>query len=162
MCTEILATLDCNPNASEPLERLEVNIQITAKDEASNELNISAWHLDRHIGQDDPQDIHPLYHFQHGGKQMADIGGSVGRVLLLEPPRLPHPPMEALLSIDFVLANFVGSVWKELREDGTYANRISQAQELYWKPYFKSLHSWWDGTPRQSNQEAPALWPNLL
>ena len=152
----------CGPDVYDRLERLAVNIQISARNEASSESNISAWHLDRHISQDDPQEVHPLYHFHHGGKKMAEIKDSIGKVLLLDPPRLPHPPMEALLSIDFILANFVGSVWKELRDDGTYANRIARAQELYWKPYFKSLHSWWDGTPRQSNHQAPALWPNLV
>ncbi len=152
----------CEPEEWDPLEQLVVNIEITAKDREKTKSSKCAWHLDRNIERDEPNEIHPQYHFQHGGHRVGDLGDSIGLALLLEPPRVAHPPMEALLSIDFILANFAGSVWKEIRDDGTYAKRIAQAQELYWRPYFKSLNSWWDGTPRLSNHNAPAIWPNLI
>lgn len=129
------------PENGDIFKTLFVNIEIY--DAAPLECkNHCEWHLDRcdyDFAKRDSKESHPLYHFQYGGKSMRDIGDKVGRVLLLNPPRLPHAPMDALLAFDFVLSNFAGYAWEILRNNSTYKTIIKKAQQLYWKPYFKSI-----------------------
>jgi len=135
----------CDPESDDPFKyELSVNIEVMTIPPKKR----CAWHLDRHIlGEEDNEayGVHPLYHFQYGGHQMEEIK-NLGDVLLLETPRLLHPPMDAILAIDFVLSNFAGTIWKTLREDGTYRRIVEEAQERFWLPYFKSIVAHW-GTP---------------
>jgi hypothetical protein len=125
--------------------------------------NICAWHFDRHIkgnGSNEPEEAHPLYHFQHGGHAMKEISDSLGKVLLLPAPRLPFPPMDAILAIDFLLSNFAGKQWKKLRDDPTYSRLLRDAQVRYWKPYHERVASWWGQGPRDS--KTTELLPHLV
>lgn len=110
-------------------DELSVSIVVS-----TNEIkNLCAWHLDRHIlavGDHEPEEVHPLYHFHHGGQRMYEIE-NFGQVLLLDPPRLLHPPLDAILAVDFVLSNFMGAKWKKLRADEHYETMITHAQELF-------------------------------
>jgi hypothetical protein len=125
--------------------------------------NFCAWHFDRHIkcdGDEESEEAHPLYHFQHGGHAMEEISDSLGRVLLLPAPRLPSPPMDAILAIDFLLSNFAGKQWKKLRNDPQYLHLLQDAQNRYWKPYHQQLASWWDQGPK--NDQTLDLLPHLV
>ena len=127
---------------------LEMNLEKYAYSAQGVELK-SAWHFDRHIidtKKDDPhvtEDIHPLYHFQYGGARMYSLDGQLGTTLLLDPPRLMHPPMDGVLAIDFVLANYAGGVWKALRMDHQYANLVLPQFKQFWQPYFSSVAAGW-------------------
>ena len=139
----------------DPFIRLEINLEKYAFTASGIELK-AAWHIDRHIidtKKDDPlisDDIHPLYHFQFAGARMSRIADRLGDTLLLDPPRLMHPPMDGLLAVDFVLANYAGGIWKSLREDAQYANLIAIQFERIWKPYFDAVASIWN-KPRSNN-----------
>lgn len=123
---------------------LEINLEKYALSVTGSELK-AAWHFDRHlidIKKDSPhesEDIHPLYHFQFGGARMSKIAERLGDTLLLDPPRLMHPPMDGILAIDFVLANYAGATWKSLRDDAQYLNLIAPQFKRIWKPYFEAL-----------------------
>lgn len=124
--------------------------------------NLCTWHFDRHIdGGNEGNEIHPLYHFQHGGKGMNEIAESLGRVLLLSAPRIPFPPMDALLAVDFILSNFAGEDWHKLRDDGAYKNNIYESQLRLWKPYIHSIWSFWQPGAHDRNKII-SLWPNLI
>jgi len=125
--------------------------------------NLCAWHFDRHIKGDEdkePEEAHPLYHFQHGGHAMKEISDSLGKVLLLPAPRLPFPPMDAILAIDFLLSNFAGKQWKKLRDEPSYMRLLKSAQERYWKPYHERVASWWTQGPKDS--KVTDLLPHLV
>lgn len=131
--------------------------------ETESRQSICAWHLDRHItkdGDEDPEEAHPLYHFQHGGHAMKGIAESLGRVLLLPAPRLPFPPMDAVLAIDFLLSNFAGKQWKKLRDEPIYERLLREAQYRYWKPYHERLASWWAKGPK--SPATTTLLPHLI
>lgn len=132
----------------DPFKTLELNIVITAYNQSADDqhgsrrLFTSCWHLDRHIGKAEEKPrhgIHPLYHMQFGGARLKPLEDQLGLLLLINPPRLLHPPMEALLAIDFVLAHFAIAKWRSLREDASYENRILSAYARYWTPYFGTL-----------------------
>ncbi|WP_157043691.1 hypothetical protein [Nitrobacter hamburgensis] len=134
---------------------LEINVEKYANTANGVELK-AAWHFDRHIidkAKSTPHvtdDIHPLYHFQYGGSRMSQLGSQLGATLLLDPPRLMHPPMDGLLAIDFVLANYAGMSWKLLRQDPRYERLITPQFESIWKPYFDSIAGSWS-TPRKNS-----------
>lgn len=101
-----------------------------------------AWHLDREL-ETDGDFVHPLYHFQAGGKRMEGVGCSA--VCFLSSPRLPHPPLDPILLIHFVVQNFINSgkysSKKDLLEDVTYQDAVNKARERILQPYFNSIIS---------------------
>jgi hypothetical protein len=158
---------DCKNADPDAFIHLNFELAITHQT-ADGTKNICTWHFDRHIEKDSDEDepnlmneIHPLYHFQHGGHAMKSIAESLGQVLVLTAPRIPFPPMDALLVVDFILSNFAGDDWKALREDGDYCNWVGGAQKRYWEPYIKMLMSFWEPGPKDRNNIS-RFWPNLI
>lgn len=151
----------CDGDLSQLIKLLELNI-VVENDEGTH---LSSWHFDRHIvneGDNSPEDAHPLYHFQYGGRNFSEIKEELGRVLLLPSPRIGHPPMDIILAVDFVLSNFCGIVWRGLRDNNEYKSKVVSAQERYWRPYMESIFSWW-GVGKRANQEyLESLWPHLI
>lgn len=116
----------------DPFTQLNVNIVVNGLDVDTNELK-TAWHLDKHEGRDS-EFHHPNYHFHYGGKRIwesaASQGFSYGSLLLLESPRLDHKPLDGILAVDFVLANFLGPVWQALKAgDGRYTELTRDAEK---------------------------------
>lgn len=150
----------CEDSTTDCVKNLILDLKISTE---SGE-NVCCWHFDRHITNDDgtetlSSEAHPLYHFQHGGHSMVPHAEFLGRGLLLPAPRLPFPPMDAVLSLDFVLSNFSGSCWRELRSNPTYIRLLQEAQQKHWKPYFEKIASWWATGPKDT--ESHILWPHL-
>lgn len=151
----------CTDELTELIKLLEFSI-VVSNDEGTY---LSSWHFDKHIVSDEgddgePEDAHPLYHFQYGGKNLAPLDGNHGGILILPSPRIGHPPMDVVLAVDFVLSNFAGLQWKGLRENTDYSKRLSEAQNRYLRPYVESMMSWWN-TGRESDF-VRSLWPHLI
>ena len=157
---------DCNPgNVSDPFESLEFNILITGKrcDEPKNEV-ISSWHLDRDEANEEDGEqefIHPCYHFQYGGRYMQDARLDYGAALILESPRIAHPPMDAILGGDFVLTNYFKSSRLAVREEGDYSNLLRAAQERIWRPYALALAEEWTERSERNPWPPTRIWPQL-
>lgn len=106
--------------------------------------HFSAWHLDKDIRQkkaNAPKYEHPLYHFQAGGNRLEDkvISGAV----FIGAPRLPHPPMDIVLGIHFVMKNFCSTkdypFVTKLFNDPSYQDIVRRAKERLFTPYFKAF-----------------------
>lgn len=68
-----------------------------------------------------------------------------GDLLILDAPRLMHPPLDLFLAVDFLLTNFIESrTWKNLRADTTYQAIVIDSQKDWWKGYFKQISEYWD------------------
>lgn len=152
----------CLPDGSAEIDKLVLNLRI----ETATKGNVCSWHFDRHISGDDPtEDVlteaHPRYHFQHGGHAMEPFADNLGGMLLLPAPRLAFPPMNAILSLDFVLSNFSGQCWQQLRDEPTYVRLLKDSQHAYWRPYIEKIASWWDKAPKKDT-ECQDLWPHLI
>ena len=156
----------CQPDSNSLFEKLELNIEIYDQAPPACKSYIS-WHFDRHIGASgdgDSAEPHPLYHFQHGGhKTQHHITDEFGKVLLLAAPRLPHPPMDAILAIDFVLANYNGGKWRELRNNPEYTSLVAASQVRFWRPYMELLGSFYDsgGVANSKMDAVYSIWPTL-
>lgn len=139
------------------LNSLSLDIEITGKNNDGHKA-LSSWHFDRHEwseGDGEPEEIHPLYHCHHGGRRMKNLD-DFGKIMLLNPPRIACPPMDAILAIDFVLANFLPDRWKSLRDDSTYAKRLHESQRIILLPYFETITE----EIRNKNGSHPShLWP---
>lgn len=155
-------------NLSDPFTDLVVELEIRGYSEDATEY-FSAWHLDRQIGAELIDQVnhaaHPIYHFQYGGERVWNKQDrEYGLHLLLETPRFPHPPLDAVLAVDFVLSNYFGDIWNELRQDNAYRELIMSAQSMCWRPYAVAATSHWPqafGVAVPSSWAAQLIWPSL-
>lgn len=154
----------------DPYKHLEFNAVVqggyTNKETNISHELITSYHLDRHFikeGDNDPEDCHPIYHLQFGGRKLEKKYRDFGNALILDAPRVVHYPMDIILGVDFVLSNFFPIIWKKLRQDGEYVNLVRDYQSYFWKPYAHSNASHWKPfTPQEVNWDPVAIWPQLL
>lgn len=168
----------------DPFTALTVDILISGEAFIGEDVKTlkCAWHLDKHEEDEEPVKtekqakegdkphkprkgrsfaIHPLYHFQHGGHRVWELA-DYGEQLLLEPPRIAHPPLDGVLAIDFVLSNYLGDEWKLLREqDEVYVRLVREAQGRCWRPYALATAALWRANPLSHVWPANDIWPQL-
>lgn len=148
----------CNPpDEHDPLTKLNMDLLILAESGP-----IGAWHLDRAEGGD-ANFLHPRYHIHFGGKRMGKKEHlDYGSVLVVDTPRIPHPPMDGPLGIDFVIVSFWEDEKIGFRREGTYGNILMESINLLWKPYITSLYSFLQPNPQIHPWRAHENWHQLL
>jgi hypothetical protein len=149
----------------DPLNELQFNLNLNGfYNNAGRKKNAQCcWHLDRddEEGRENQTYMHPFYHFQHGGRNL-NRGISYGGSLIIDTPRIAHPPMDAVLGIDFVLTNFVEKDnIKELRDNTTYKRITRRAQRRIWKPYFLAMANAWEIETTET-WRSELLFPQIL
>ncbi len=150
----------------DPFNFLAINIELVGRQGTKSLYNF--WHLDRHIqnsGGESAEYMHPRYHIQNGGsgvEHTINQGSDYGSALIIEPPRLAHPPMDAVLAVDFVLTNFFPQTSHSIREDGQYRNLVRNAQARVWRPYAQALANAWQPIPSTGGWNDDTLWPQLM
>jgi len=124
----------------------------------------AAWHFDKEPDTVNPYFFHPIYHATFGGNRMEQLqeqGYNFGNALILPAPRLPHPPMDAVLGIDFILRNYFS---RELHESVTssldYKRILFRSQYRLWRPWAMAFASKWNGF--QCALAANHILPNLM
>ena len=85
-----------------------------------------------------------------------------GATLILESPRIAHPPMDAILGIDFVLTNYIKSSDLGFRQENDYQKLLRGAQERLWMPYARALVFAWGPVPNVSEWPFILPWPQLV
>jgi len=121
-----------------PLNTYHFSIEISGT-KGVNKIH-SSWHLD-FDNSTESNYVHPSFHLTYGGKIMKET--DLGNVLLLPVPRIPHPPMDAILGIDFILSNFVEKKRYDKIRTSQYKAAIQHSQQQFWKPYILSLANHW-------------------
>jgi hypothetical protein len=159
----------CNLNneINDPFSEFLLELILNGRRQETQQALKSAWHLDKDepvpSGQE-PEFVHPCYHFQYGGRKMWDGAGEpdYGEALILETPRLAHPPMDAILAIDFILVNYYPRSNTTFRDEENYQQLLRSAQKRVWKPYAQALAALWDtGSPSTNPWPAAKIWPQL-
>jgi hypothetical protein len=115
--------------------------------------------LCKHTGGRNPVEMHPLYHLQYN-PSMANKGAGFGSLLQLDSPRTIHPPVELILELDLVFANFLPDAWEILKNNTTYLSLQRKYQKALWQPYKLTLAEHWSGgksTSLKSNDICPYL-----
>ena len=132
-------------NNEDPLEGLGVSILTEITFEENNKFRnlIYSLHLDK--GGDLKADyLHPEYHLNFGGIHMCEKGDVYGDLFLMPTPRIMHPPMDIILSCDFIVRNFYKREnHKKLTQNPSYINLINRAKDRFWQPYSNALASKW-------------------
>ena len=120
---------------------LELYIKGYAKLNDDHHSKFFCWHLDKEINTNGRY-AHPLYHFHAGGKKLAEE--DKGALLMIGSPRIPHPPMDIILAIHFILRNFIDAdVYSEqmkILEQEDYIMIIERAQRRVLDPYFHTFN----------------------
>ncbi len=139
-----------------------------------NGRHTQSWHFDRHLKYDTPSHnnanpnaptaAHPDYHFQHGGRHVWDFeDGDYANMLILDPPRIAHPPMDAILGFDFLLSNYFGEIWCLIGNSNEAYLRLVEKQQLrYWQPYYKAISSTWEPPTGVYEWDPELLCPQII
>lgn len=155
-------------NYADPFKHLEFNIVVRGDlitDTTESMDLICSYHLDRHLREKDdrdPEEVHPDYHFQFGGHKLEKNGRNFGCSLMLDSPRIVHYPLDIILGVDFVLANFFGKDWREIRRKGDYVSLVRKYQNAFWRPYAHAKASMWPSYGAACGWSPIQIWPNLL
>ncbi len=127
------------------IEKLNVDFEVSAINSAGEQFR-SAWHLDYHNVIGDEHFSHPKFHFQFGGKKLrvsaldASSPFNPGELLLMETPRIMHPPLDIVLAVDFIFGNFLGSkALRKLRSISGYSRIHEKSKRCFWSPYFEAI-----------------------
>lgn len=119
-------------------ERYLLQFEIHAIDDSGND-NMASWHLD-YDNTGKAEFVHPYFHLTFGGNAIEDR--NLGDLLLLPCPRIPYPPMDVIMAIDFILANFLKKE-KYFRIRSEYAPFLKKSQEWLLRPYILSIANNW-------------------
>ena len=124
---------------------LKITVQFSYLDKEINDFKTlhNSWHLDRHDPTKQISSIHPLYHYEYGGSELTKAEEfDYGNFILLDTPRIMHPPLDIVLGIDFVIKNYYDNKeHKHLTNSEIYKRYIKNAKQRIWKPYVLSLAS---------------------
>lgn len=91
------------------------------------------------------QFIHPYYHFHAGGAFLKAKGP--GSLMQLSSPRLPYPPMDIVLAVNFIICNFFSTKETKFQEemkildDEDYQKLVERAARRLYVPYYKEINS---------------------
>ena len=155
----------CEPSEDEdPLTTLGMQIIMSGEYEDDTDLKpaFSAWHLDRHNSESESAFLHPLYHLSFGGMHLeSQLDKKNTPVILADTPRIVHLPMDAILGIDFVLTNFWQTSALGFRNEGAYVNLLAESQRNLWKPYFHTLHGFWQANAHALSWSPIEIIPQL-
>lgn len=126
-----------------------LDLQIKGVQKNATSQHFFEWHQDVQSKKQDVSKkyrfIHPFYHFHAGGTFLKPKGS--GSLLQLDSPRLPHPPMDIVLAVNFILCNFFNTQEKSLQkqmkilDDSCYQNLLERAAKRVYKPYYDEVSS---------------------
>lgn len=89
--------------------------------------------------------IHPVYHIHAGGASLKEKGP--GSLIMLTSPRLPYPPMDIVLAVNFIICNFFSTretaFKKEVQilDDEDYQALVKRAADRLYQPYFSGINT---------------------
>ncbi|MFA6245293.1 MAG: hypothetical protein WC615_00040 [Mucilaginibacter sp.] len=124
----------------DPFKHLEFNI-VAEGFNKTTVRHVVSFHLDRHLDVGNkPDEAHPIYHFQFGGRKLKEAEEqNFGSSLILDSPRMMHYPMDLIMGIDFLTSNFAPAKWSKLRKDRDFIILLNKAQQRIMKPWVHSL-----------------------
>lgn len=121
---------------------LDFKIELYKSKFNKSEPRYSSWHLDKERNPQNCKYTHPYYHFQFGGKKLEYLESGLG---VLSSPRIPHPPMDIILSFHFIFNNFYNNrkftFVNQILCDADYLRILKNSQERIWKDYFSAFQT---------------------
>lgn len=146
---EVVSDLAEWNNLNDPFISLNFKAIIKAINPKSEAPHFLAFHIDRHNGDYETNEIHPLYHLQYLQNPKKKPDFNHGESLQLDIPRMMHFPMELILGTGFLISNFAPTSYNKIIKERQYINLCKEYQERIWKPYINSINSYWNGNQTQ-------------
>lgn len=129
----------------DPISTLAVKfvVQVDYLEGDESKTSQNSWHLDKHDPTKGTNTSHPLYHYEFGGTEITkSYDFNYGDMLLIDTPRLMHPPLDIVLAIDFIIKHYYKQTDHiSLTGNPLYQRYISNARHRVWKPYTVLLAS---------------------
>lgn len=120
-----------NSAGARPFSKLDVSLQLTC----INDANFARWHFDM-------ANLKSGNVYQHGPMFHMQFGGHIPNVpkFWIDKPRWAHAPMDLVLLLEAVAANFYTDEWNsELRQDSSWCEYISQSEAMCLSNYISEL-----------------------
>ena len=95
----------------------------------------TGFHIDKMGDEDEPSEMHPLYHVHFLND--SQIKGT--EVLAMDVPRLMHHPVDVLLGVLLVYANYNHTDYKKLLENGHFMGLCRNSAKHLLGPYYSGL-----------------------
>ncbi len=120
------------------------------------------FHVDRHNGLLNCDEIHPLYHlhYEQNPNDLDDF--DYGHTMFLDTPRIIHLPLDLVLGMGYLISNFAPRVYEKIKEDRGYIKLTTEYQNRIWKPYFQTIAGNWPFIKGDLNWDAKLLCPYFL
>lgn len=139
---KMIARCDAWQNLGDPLQELSFKVVLRG---LRDKNYYTGFHIDRHDGglPNADGEIHPVYHLQHLVNPCHEDTFEYGTVLSLDTPRIMHYPMEFILGLGYLTANYYPIAYETLLDDGLFYKLFKDYQEKIWKPYSHTLSYYW-------------------
>lgn len=138
---KIIANYQDWDTSNDPLRELSFRVLIRGVGDKTAQ---TGFHIDRHELENPINgEIHPSYHFQNSVNPNNEDQFEYGSVLSLDAPRVMHYPMDFILGIGFLTANFSPKYYEKLLDTHPYPRYLKESQERIWKPYAHLMSSYW-------------------
>lgn len=131
-------------NEEDCIKNLRFKVEVIEKDQKDPQKYFqTGFHIDMVDDKDDPSEMHPLYHVHFLNDSL--IEGT--EVLAMDVPRLMHHPVDVLLGILLVYANYNQTGYKKLLNDGLFMGLCRDSAKHILTPYYQSLSKvpWTEG-----------------
>ncbi len=123
-------------NEEDCIKNLRFKVEVIEKDQKDPQKYFqTGFHIDMVDDKDDPLEMHPLYHVHFLNDSL--IEGT--EVLAMDVPRLMHHPVDVLLGILLVYANYNQTGYKKLLNDGLFMGLCRDSAKHILTPYYQSL-----------------------
>lgn len=118
------------------IKSLRFKVEILEKNQNDTQnFNQTGFHIDKMDDKDDSSEMHPLYHVHYiNESQIEGID-----VLAMDVPRLMHHPVDVLLGILLVYANYNLTGYNKLLQNGNFMALCHKSAEHILAPYYLSL-----------------------
>lgn len=131
-------------NEEDCIKNLRFKVEVIGKDQKDpQKIFQTGFHIDMVDDKDDSSEMHPLYHVHFLNDSL--IEGT--EVLAMDVPRLMHHPVDVLLGILLVYANYNQTGYKKLLNDGLFMGLCRDSAKHILTPYYQSLSKvpWTEG-----------------
>ncbi|MGY6000053.1 hypothetical protein [Stenotrophomonas maltophilia] len=141
--------IEIDPEDGSLFKSLDIALQVSCVDSR----NHARWHFDKANAQGANFQAGPLFHLQFGGH-----GSGQGEDFWLKEPRWAHAPMDLILLLEAVTANFFTEKWTEsVRGDPTWCSYVTQSERLCLTTYVEKISK---SISISSDTVLSALWAN--
>lgn len=123
--------IDTDPEDKNIFKNLDISLQVSC----IQSIHHARWHFDKANQKDGVFQTGPLFHMQFGGH-----GSNQGEDFWLKEPRWAHAPMDLILLLEAVTANFFTDKWlTSVRGDPTWCAHVTNSERLCLSAYIERV-----------------------